>query len=115
MGRGEYQAQSLDVDENSLDESVEELFKTLGLRRFGQACTSPNVFVAYTVLVMSVLIGTAYFYAAVVSNFVPDTGIYFLDAIKKDQYFCFLAPLTILPIYVFAYVNWLSMTFFENN
>jgi Phosphatidylinositol N-acetylglucosaminyltransferase subunit Y len=115
MVRGEIHVQGLEADETTLDESAEELFRTLGLRHFGRASTRPNVLAAYTVLLISILIGTAYFYAAVISNFVPDTGIYILDAIKKDQYFCFLAPLTILPIYAFAYINWLSMTFFENN
>lgn len=38
-----------------------------------------------------------------------------LDALERDQYYCYLLPLTI-PVTVLAfYANWVSLKFFRHN
>jgi hypothetical protein len=97
------------------EENVELLFKNLGLRNFGKMPLQPSLCLSYTILILFTFIGVSFFYAAFLSKLMPDAGIYFLDFIKHDYYFCYLLPLMIIPTYVVVYINWLAMKFFENN
>jgi hypothetical protein len=68
------------------------------------------------IIVTSVLAGLGFAYALVVSKFLmPTTGIYVLDLIKDDQYYCYFLPLCLIPTYLFFYLNWLSWTYFQYN
>jgi len=98
------------ADRNNLD----ELFKELGLRG-RQPPAAANVWVALAVIFLSVSLGVLYVYAAFVSKLLPVTGIFLLDWIRQDTYFCYLIPLALPTSYIFIYVNWLSLRVFENN
>lgn len=52
-------------------------------------------------------------YAILISKWMPDTGIWMLDAIKQDTYYCLLVPYTCLIAIVFLSVNWFSMKVFK--
>ena len=52
-------------------------------------------------------------YAILISKWMPDTGIWMLDAIKQDTYYCLLVPYTWLIAIVFLSVNWFSMKVFK--
>ncbi|KAJ2741304.1 hypothetical protein GGI20_005278 [Coemansia sp. BCRC 34301] len=54
-------------------------------------------------------------YSLVVSKFMPDTGIAFLDAIKEDRYFCLLMPITGLSFTFAVFCNWLGMKLFRHS
>ena len=51
----------------------------------------------------------------VLSKLLPRTGISVLDAVRDDEYYCFLVPLTIVPTLVAIYLNWVGMMFFKHN
>ena len=98
---------------DSNDGDVDQLFKELGLR--SRIPPSANASVALIVIVASMSMGMLYLYAAFISKLLPETGIFMLDWIKQDTYFCYLIPLALPTSYVFIYVNWLAMRVFENN
>ncbi len=54
-------------------------------------------------------------YAIVVAKLLPPTGWAWLDAVRADQYFCFLVPLTLAPTTVLGYLNWVAMEFYQAN
>lgn len=94
------------------DENVELLFKSLGLRHFENMPMKPNLHIAYSIFYSSIFVGIVFLYAAFISKIMPDTGIYFLDFMKMDYYFCYLIPLMVLPTYIVIYINWLAMKLF---
>lgn len=63
---------------------------------------------------MAVLLGAS-MYAIVVSKLLPDTGVWLLDAVKHDHYYCYLLPACIPATMLFIYINWLSLKFFRHN
>lgn len=99
----------------SEDVQLELLFRNLGLRHFGKMEMQPNLCAAYTLVILSVSIGVVFTYAAFASKLMPDSGIFVLDFIKRDYYFCYLIPLMMLPTYIVVYINWLAMKIFKNN
>lgn len=54
-------------------------------------------------------------YAMLVSEHMPDTGIELVDAIKRDQYYCYLVPFTLPVFVIFVVSNWVSLKFFRHN
>ena len=103
---------------NSLSANVqsEALFTKLGLRHLGRLqYSSRTKYYGYGVIVISILIGLSFLYAAFISKSLPDSGIHVLDGIKHDHYFCYLLPLTILPTILARYINWLARQHFEQN
>lgn len=52
-------------------------------------------------------------YAIVISKWMPESGVWMLDAIKHDTYYCLLVPYTCLIAIVFLSVNWFSMKVFK--
>jgi hypothetical protein len=50
-----------------------------------------------------------------ISKMMPITGIALLDAIKEDNYYCFLCPLCIPTTIIAIYINWMSLKFFKAN
>ncbi|KAI8580393.1 hypothetical protein K450DRAFT_236834 [Umbelopsis ramanniana AG] len=54
-------------------------------------------------------------YATVGTYFVPYTGIWILDAIKDDDYYCLLIPITSIVSIYFIVWNWMGMKFFRHN
>lgn len=95
------------------DFAVERQFKELGLRN--RISPVANVGIGLVVFLASILVGILYVYAAFVSKLLPETGIFLIDWIKQDTYFCYLIPLALPTAYVFIYINWLSLRVFENN
>ena len=97
---------------------LEGIFATLGLRSFGRVGASKHAAEGdglgykgpsgYTLLISSILLVLAYLYAALFSKLMPTTGVALLDAIKEDEYFCFLLPLLIIPTFFIVYLNWVS-------
>lgn len=98
---------------------LEGMFTALGLRGFGRVGTSkheserttPCVMGSssgYPLLISSTLLVLFYLYAAIFSKMMPPTGIFILNAIREDEYFCFLIPLLILPTFLVVYLNWLA-------
>ena len=54
-------------------------------------------------------------YAIIISKKLSYTGNIYLDAIKDDEYYCYLLPL-LIPITIIAvYLNWLGLKFFKHN
>ena len=97
-------------------EDLNAKFKSLGLRTMHTADYSRyEGAVGFLLIITSSLLGLAYFYAAVLSKLLPHTGNFYLDAIKEDNYYCYLVPLAILPTYLIFYVNWLCMSLYESN
>ncbi|KAJ1879684.1 hypothetical protein H4R99_004920 [Coemansia sp. RSA 1722] len=68
------------------------------------------VLLAVTVVVFVVSV-----YALVVSKFMPYTGVVVLDAVKDDDYFCLLVPITGLSFNFAVFWNWLGMKYFRHN
>ena len=54
-------------------------------------------------------------YAVIVSPFLPHFDVWILDAIKDDEYYCILLPMTIVPSVLVLYLNWLGMKFYRHN
>ncbi|KAH8556738.1 phosphatidylinositol N-acetylglucosaminyltransferase subunit Y-domain-containing protein [Umbelopsis sp. PMI_123] len=54
-------------------------------------------------------------YTAVGTYFVPYTGYKILDAIKDDDYYCLLVPITSIVCIYFIVWNWMGMKFFRHN
>lgn len=97
------------------DDNIELFFENLGLRHFGKMPLQPNLCVAYGILITSLFVGVLFIYSAFLSKLMPDTGIFVVDFMKRDYYFCYLLPLMLLPTYIVVYINWLAMKFFKNN
>lgn len=94
----------------------EDNFKSLGLRHFGRIPVPQNVgFYGLLITFVFATIGAIFFYTALISKLLPDTGNSVLDFIKYDYYFCYLLPLAIIPTYMVIYLNWLAMRHFEQN
>ncbi|KNE59123.1 hypothetical protein AMAG_18102 [Allomyces macrogynus ATCC 38327] len=67
------------------------------------------------VVALSVLGAAAFLYAAIISKLLPSTGIWWLDAIRNDWYYCFLIPLT-APVSIFFLIwNWYGKKLFRHN
>ena len=54
-------------------------------------------------------------YAVVLSKILPRFDVWILDAIKDDEYYCILLPMTIVPSILVLYLNWLGMKFYRHN
>ncbi|KAG2179862.1 hypothetical protein INT43_003648 [Umbelopsis isabellina] len=54
-------------------------------------------------------------YVNVGTYFVPYTGNKFLDAIKDDDYYCLLVPITSIVFIYWVLWNWMGMKFFRHN
>ena len=93
-----------------------DLLRRLGVREADGGSGQTSLFLlSVAILSLSAVTALVFLYAIVVSKFMPNTGVYLLDYIKHDQYFCFLLPLSVLPTYLYIYVNWLSLTYFRHN
>lgn len=92
-------------------------FKELGLRRYHriQINTTKSKWIGSLLLIFSISFGLIFIYAAIISKLLPETGIGILDAIKNDEYFCYLIPLSIIPTYAVIYLNWVAITHFTHN
>ena len=53
-------------------------------------------------------------YAVIVSPLIGDTGHIVLDFVRKDNYYCLLAPLMIPMSLAILYANWVSVKFFRH-
>jgi hypothetical protein len=103
---------------NTSDKSLEEILENLGIRRIDKIQISdfPSLQkVCRAIALLSVIGFVLFVYSALVSKCLPDTGVYIVDAVKYDYYFCYLIPLMILPTYIVIYLQWLSMKMFEYN
>ncbi|KAJ2455829.1 hypothetical protein EV183_000444 [Coemansia sp. RSA 2336] len=69
----------------------------------------------YMLLGLTSLLFISTMYALVVSKFMPETGVAFLDAVKDDRYFCLLMPITGLSFVFAVFWNWLGMKFFRHS
>lgn len=38
-----------------------------------------------------------------------------VDLVREDEYFCLLVPLTLAPVTVLGYLNWVAMEFYRAN
>jgi len=54
-------------------------------------------------------------YAIAISKIIPKTGVWFLDLVADDVYYCLLVPLIIIPSVLVVYLNWLGMKFYRHN
>ncbi|KAI9146147.1 phosphatidylinositol N-acetylglucosaminyltransferase subunit Y-domain-containing protein [Paraphysoderma sedebokerense] len=54
-------------------------------------------------------------YSTVISKWMPYTGIEILDLIKRDEYYCYLVPLTLPVTIAFIHLNWLGMKLFRHS
>ena len=84
-------------------------------RHFDQQGTRVSLLMAYNIIILSIATVTVYIYAAFISKLLPDSGVWILDMLKKDSYFCYLIPLLVLPTYIVVYLNWLCMQIFQHN
>ncbi|KNE57947.1 hypothetical protein AMAG_18358 [Allomyces macrogynus ATCC 38327] len=67
------------------------------------------------VVVLCALGAAAFLYAAIISKLMPATGIWWLDAIRDDLYYCFLIPL-MAPVSIFFLIwNWYGKKLFRHN
>lgn len=104
------------MDGTDQNRYLEESFKTLGLRHFGRLPVPKGVGIfGQLITVAFAIFGILFLYAAVISKLLPDSGIFLIDFIKRDSYFCYLIPLSLIPTYVVVYLNWLAIRHFEQN
>ena len=54
-------------------------------------------------------------YAVIISKILPRFDVWILDAIKDDEYYCILIPMTTVPSVIVLYLNWLGMKFYRHN
>eukprot|EP01035_Chromulina_nebulosa_P063185 gene63185-86432_t len=81
-----------------IKDNAEDLYKELGLRHLGKLQTPTDATCyGYCILITVLLLGLAYIYAGFISKLLPYSGYEVLDAVKEDVYFCYLAPLILLP------------------
>ncbi|ORZ27556.1 phosphatidylinositol N-acetylglucosaminyltransferase subunit Y-domain-containing protein [Catenaria anguillulae PL171] len=86
-----------EVDESEL---IASLFGPLG--PLGATCMFCAGFVAFA-------------YAAIMSKMLPATGIWWMDAIREDRYYCFMVPL-VLPLTIYHVIwNWFGLKLFRHN
>ena len=105
-----------DVDPDVLRQ--DQLFKELGLRHLSKLQPSSTLYnnaLGYFLVGVAVLSLLTFLYATYVSKLLPFTGIAWLDAIKRDHYFCYLLPLSLLPTSIVLYIHWLARRHFEQN
>eukprot|EP01039_Chlorochromonas_danica_P004956 gene4956-5439_t len=96
--------------------SQEDLFKELRIRSLGPVQLSASLQVkGWLLAACSLAFALAFLYASILSKMLPYSGLRLLDAIKDDQYFCFLVPLLVLPTGLIIYLNWLAMSHFQQN
>lgn len=98
--------------------NVEDICHNLGVRQLDKIHVQNYKFLGTlckTIILVLVCGGTLFLYAAIISKFIPNTGNKFLDAIKRDVYFCYLLPLMTLPTIAVIYLKWLTMTLFKYN
>ncbi|KAJ2870693.1 hypothetical protein GGH93_005378 [Coemansia aciculifera] len=69
----------------------------------------------YALLVLTSVLFMSSMYSLVVSKYMPDTGIVFLDAVKEDRYYCLLMPITGLSFTFAVFWNWLGMKLFRHS
>ncbi|KXS17951.1 hypothetical protein M427DRAFT_68116 [Gonapodya prolifera JEL478] len=69
----------------------------------------------YWLLALTVAFFIVSTYCGFVSKMMPDTGWVILDAIKHDNYYCYLVPLTIPTAVIFGGFNWVGYEQFVNN
>ncbi|KAJ2688613.1 hypothetical protein IWW39_002085 [Coemansia spiralis] len=69
----------------------------------------------YALLALTSVLFMFSMYSLVVSKYMPDTGIEFLDAIKRDRYYCLLMPITGLSFTFAVFWNWLGMKLFRHS
>jgi hypothetical protein len=97
-------------------DDINAKLKSLGLRTTHAAQYSSFDGVMGVFLIVSACFcGSVYFYAAILSKFLPHTGNVYLDAVKDDDYYCYLIPLSIIPTYIIVYLNWACMKLYESN
>ncbi|KAI9209406.1 phosphatidylinositol N-acetylglucosaminyltransferase subunit Y [Polychytrium aggregatum] len=54
-------------------------------------------------------------YSICISKWLPYTGIWVLDWVKDDTYYCLLLPILGPVMVYFVFFNWLGMKFFRTN
>lgn len=105
-------------DESDSDrEGIEDLLRRIKVRQLDKIDANSFPYLVqkcYLIILVLTVLGAAYFYSAIISKFMPDTGFFILDAVKHDSYFCYLIPLMILPTLIVVYLQWLSMTLFQH-
>ncbi|KAJ2488813.1 hypothetical protein IWW37_004517 [Coemansia sp. RSA 2050] len=69
----------------------------------------------YALLALTSVLFMFSMYSLVVSKYMPDTGIAFLDTIKRDRYYCLLMPITGLSFTFAVFWNWLGMKLFRHS
>lgn len=71
---------------------------------------------AYLLFLVSVGTLVFYIYAAFMTKVLdPALDLPLQSFFRNDYYYCFLAPLTLLPTYLFLYLTFLSKKLFEHN
>lgn len=74
-----------------------------------------TVLSGWLLLIITYILFIGLMYAIFISKWMPDTGHSLLDAIKRDNYYCLLVPLTLPVSIIMVFVNWLGMKFFRHN
>ncbi|RKP35994.1 phosphatidylinositol N-acetylglucosaminyltransferase subunit Y, partial [Dimargaris cristalligena] len=69
----------------------------------------------YVLLIATFVFFALGLYTTTISKFMPVTGNRLLDAIREDQYYCLLAPLTLTVAFYTLIWNWLGMKIFRHN
>jgi phosphatidylinositol glycan anchor class Y biosynthesis protein len=104
------------MDISEVNRVSEENFRALGLRHFGRLQAPKGVrFYGQVITAVFAVLGALFLYTAILSKLLPDSGNVVVDFIKRDYYFCYLIPLSIIPTYMVVYLNWLAIRHFEQN
>ncbi|OMJ08320.1 hypothetical protein AYI70_g3976 [Smittium culicis] len=69
----------------------------------------------YALLIFTILILVLFIYALLFSKLMPTSDNLILNAIKKDQYYILLAPISGLTAIFFVFGNWMGMKYFRHN
>ena len=104
-------------DSESDHEDIDDLLRRIKVRQLNEIDVTSSPYLiekCYLAIGFLTLFGLTYFYSAIISKLMPDTGIFVLDIIKHDYYFCYLIPLMILPTLIVIYLKWLSMSLFKH-
>ncbi len=78
-------------------------------------CPMRRPIIGWLLLALGFLFFSLTLYTTTVSKLLPRSGIWVLDAIKDDHYYCLLVPLTLVITSLFVTCNWMAFKVFRYN
>ncbi|ETV67990.1 hypothetical protein H257_15954 [Aphanomyces astaci] len=85
----------------------------------GVRIVSTGAIWGYVIVSLSAIFFITFMYLIVVAKVLPPPtpgrSFPMMDAIRGDQHYCYLVPLTIPVAFIAMYVSWVSLKYFRQN